>query len=148
MSLNCTLKMVKWQILYHTYFSTIKKCIVWSTKNYIIKFLFCLFKLSHNIIDFFFFWWTVLCNFLLLCNKLPKGCWLKNYTHLLFTFLRFRNLVYLYLFSRSYKSAVKVLAREGDLFEDSSRERSTQANVVIGRIFLFLQMYCSKDISS
>ena len=55
MSLNCTLKMVKWQILYHTYFSTIKKCIVWSTKNYIIIFLFCLFKLSHNIIDFFFF---------------------------------------------------------------------------------------------
>lgn len=72
---------------------------------------------------FFFFWWTVLCNFLLLCNKLPHSCWLKNYTHLLF--LRFRNLVYLYLFSRSYKSPVKVLATEGDLFEDSSRERST-----------------------
>ena len=61
----------------------------------------------------------------MLYNKLPHRWWLKSYTHLLFQFLRFRNLVYLYLFSRSYKSAVKVLASEGDLFGDSSRDRST-----------------------
>lgn len=65
----------------------------------------------------FFFWWTVLCNFLLLCNKLLHNLWLKNYTHLL-------SHISLYLFSRSYKAALKVLASAGNLSEDSSGERS------------------------